>query len=261
MNCAIPHSIISNSVGMMYGNETPSYVINPYDHGCDYKCLYCGCNGRPAIVQDSIENVEKYMKMWVQEHKNETIYIGPHSECMGPSERKYHLTETIMRVLCDNDAKFSIITKSPDIAHYINLLDNSTVQMSIITKNASKAAEIEVGAPSPFQRLEAMHILVDAGINTITRIEPIIQGCFDFDLIDSIAESGIKEVWVGLIRPIYKNEAILDKVRELYSIPKPIGYNTSLFDQHEMASIYTLINDYCKEIGINCRVIDPNWRK
>lgn len=74
---------------------------------------------------------------------------------------------------------------------------NFAFQFSVVTGDDKLASEVEIGVPSPTNRLEALKALSDMGYWTILRLRPFIIGVTDIgldDLLNRSLEAGINGV-------------------------------------------------------------------
>ena len=74
---------------------------------------------------------------------------------------------------------------------------NFAFQVSMVTADPKMAAKVEVGVPSPAQRLKAIKALSDLGYWTILRLRPFIIGVTDEsldDLLNMALEAGISAI-------------------------------------------------------------------
>jgi len=96
------------------------------------------------------------------------------------------------------DCKIQIITKSTLVTRDIDVLKRvaSTVSMTVTTEHDTLAKLLEPIAPPPSERLKAVETLIQKGIPTSVRIDPIIPFLNDNpeDLIGTLSSLGVKHV-------------------------------------------------------------------
>lgn len=113
-------------------------------------------------------------------------------------EEKMGLTRDCLEILSKQDCKIQIITKSTIVLRDIDILKriSSMVSLTVTTDNDNVAKFIEPHAPAPSQRLKAVETLVEAGIPTCVRIDPIIPFVNDDleSLFKSLASFGVKHI-------------------------------------------------------------------
>jgi hypothetical protein len=146
---------------------------------------------------------------------------------------------------------------------------------TIITDNDEIASKIEVSAPSPTERFQAMKIYHDLGIPQIIRIRPFLQGltsdCYE-NLIKRAHECGAEAIsteWLCIQRMAG------EKVRERYEeMSRVLGYD--IFEYYKTLSnpsiSYMRLNpkikeryvkrmrELCHELGMRFAISDPHFK-
>ena len=112
-------------------------------------------------------------------------------------EQKYGMTLRLMKFFDAIDYPLSFSTKGTFFTQderYMRLFARHThnwhVKISIITLNERKARLVEVGVPSPQERLEAIRRLSRLGVHVTLRLRPFILGISD-DFEQLIAEAAL----------------------------------------------------------------------
>ncbi len=174
-------------------------TLNPYT-GCDHACVYCYVssyipkfyNCRPK--KDLIPK----LKREAVKLKGEIISIANSSDPYPNIEAKMGLTRKCLEILTRQDCKIQIITKSTLVTRDIDLLKKqpSMVSITITTEDDNIAKLIEPHAPPPKERLKTAKKLIDNGIPTSIRIDPIIPHVNDDpkNLIKTLASIGVKHI-------------------------------------------------------------------
>lgn len=93
--------------------------------------------------------------------------------------------------------KGTIMTEPEYLEIFKRKPQNYEFAFSIITSDPEMAKKIEVGVPSPQQRLEAMRIMSNIGCRTILRLRPYIIGCSSLtsvDLLEKAKDAGASGV-------------------------------------------------------------------
>ena len=174
-------------------------TFNPYT-GCDHNCLYCyassyipkfyACRSKKDLFQKLPKEASKL--------KGEMVSIANSSDPYPRLEAKLGLMRNCLKILSANDCKIQIVTKSNLVTRDIDLLRKvpSMVSLTITTEDDETAKLIEPGAPSSTERLKAAEVLVENGIPTSVRIDPIIPTINDKqeNLIKTLASIGVKHV-------------------------------------------------------------------
>jgi DNA repair photolyase len=177
----------------------PKLTFNPYT-GCDHACVYCYAssyipkffNCRPK--KDLITKLRKEASRL----KGEIISIANSSDPYPNLEAKTGLMRKCLEVLCQQNCKIQIITKSSLVTRDIDLLKKvpSMVSLTITTDDDSIAKLIESHAPPPSERLRTVKTLIENGIPTSVRIDPIIPFVNDDpkNLIKTLASMSVKHL-------------------------------------------------------------------
>jgi DNA repair photolyase len=177
----------------------PKLTFNPYT-GCDHACLYCYAssyipkffNCRPK--KDLIPR----LKREVAKLKGEIVSIANSSDPYPNLEAKTGLMRKCLEVLSQQNCKIQIITKSSLVVRDIDLLRKtpSMVSLTITTDDDNVAKLIEPHAPSSSERLKAVEILIEEGIPTSVRIDPIIPFINDNteNLVKTLASMNVKHI-------------------------------------------------------------------
>lgn len=190
---------------------------------CSFGCVYCfsqyqrGIGGaKEDYLSKKVKavNPEKIKKIFSLEDKNSQFYqyiktrrpiqYGGLSDQFDGFEKKYGVTYEILKYLREINYPICFSTKSAWVFHdpkYQELFkgaDNWNVKFSIITLDERDARRIEVGVPTPQERLDAMreYNKLSKGGTTL-RLRPFIVGVSDktyLDLIKEAADAGATAV-------------------------------------------------------------------
>lgn len=182
---------------------------------CSFGCVYCfsqyqrGIGGsKEAYLAKEVKavNPEKIKKLFSLENKNSQFYdfikdkrpiqYGGLSDQFDGYEKKYGVTYEILKYLRSINYPICFSTKSAWVFHdekYRELFkgaDNWNMKFSIITLDEADAKRIEVGVPSPKERLAAMreYNKLSKGGTTL-RLRPFIIGVSDKTYLDLIKEA------------------------------------------------------------------------
>lgn len=182
---------------------------------CSFGCVYCFSqyqrgvgDGKDEYFSKQVKciNVEKVKKIFSLEDKNNQFYnyvkdkrpiqYGGLSDQFDGFERKYGQTYELLKYLKEINYPICFSTKSTWVFHdpkYRELFkgaDNWNMKFSIITLDEEDARKIEVGVPSPRERLNAMkeYTKLNKGGATL-RLRPFIPGISDKTYLDLIREA------------------------------------------------------------------------
>lgn len=174
-------------------------TFNPYT-GCDHGCIYCYASSyipnfshcRPK------KNLNDRLRSEAARLRGEIISISNSSDPYPRLEVQTALMRSSLEILSKNNCKIQIITKSNLVVRDIDLLRKipSMVSLTITTDDDNIARIIEPYAPRPSERLKAVENLVQKGIPTAVRIDPIIPFLNDNleNLVKTLSSLGVKHI-------------------------------------------------------------------
>ncbi len=174
-------------------------TFNPYT-GCDHACLYCYassyisnfCDCRPK------KNLISRLRREAAKLGGELVSMSNSSDPYPRLDQKMELTRKCLEVLANSRCRVQIITKSDLVTRDIDVLQNvpCAVSVTVLTRDDRLSRRLEPGAPVSSRRLKAIETLVDAGIPTTVRIDPVIPFLNDdlADLMNKIADLGALHV-------------------------------------------------------------------
>jgi hypothetical protein len=122
------------------------------------------------------------------------------SDPFPPMERRVGVTRRVLETLADNDYPTVISTKSVEVASddCLDVLSRGTfmVQLSVSSLDDSLMYAIDLGAPSPSERIAAVRRLSEAGIPVTCRIQPILPSKESdaVEVVAAVADAGAKHV-------------------------------------------------------------------
>lgn len=186
----------------------PKLTLNPYT-GCDHGCVYCYASGyipdfsRCRPKQDLDERLSREAKRLT----GEIISISNSSDPYPNLEAETALTRRCLEILSRSDCKIQIITKSNLVVRDVDLLKKrkSIVALTITTDDDDTAGTIEPRAPPPSERIKTVGKLIENGLPTAVRIDPIIPFVNDNPerLVKKLASLGVRHITVSTykVRP------------------------------------------------------------
>jgi DNA repair photolyase len=210
-------SALNRVKGMMFG-----WSLNPY-MGCAHQCTFCYVRafekradrpsddryGASIRVKTNVAEVlrrELARRSW----KGETVAIGAATDPYQPAEGRYRLTRACLEVLAEAANPFAIITRSPLIVRDIDVLAEAarrasvSVTFSVPTLDDRIWRLTEPNTPPPRQRLRALRMLRDAGIDAGVGMAPILPGLSDRpeqleEVVKAAREAGATSIWANLL--------------------------------------------------------------
>jgi DNA repair photolyase len=206
-------SVINAVPGMPF-----KWSINPY-RGCYHGCRFCYARRTHTFLENdgngewastiyvkvnaaAVVRAEVARRNWMHEH----VAIGTATDPYQPLEARYRITRGILEALRDYDTPAGIITRSLLVLRDIDVLQSLArgpgvgVSVSVATLDESLAREIEPTVAPPRQRLRAVRMLADAGIDVSVALAPIIPRITDAaESIEAVVraarEAGARRVW------------------------------------------------------------------
>ncbi|HET7342652.1 MAG TPA: radical SAM protein, partial [Methylomirabilota bacterium] len=140
----------------------------------------------------------------------ESVAIGAATDPYQPAEGRYRLTRACLHVLAAARNPFSIVTRGPMIVRDIDVLRSAArraeveVHFSIPTLDPDVWSRTEPGTAPPRQRLRALRMLIDAGIDAAVGMAPILPGLSDdpaklAEVVRAAREAGATGVWCNVL--------------------------------------------------------------
>jgi len=198
------------------------WSLNPYT-GCVHRCTFCYVRafelradrpaddryGRSIRVKVNIADVlarELARPAWARE----SVAIGAATDPYQPAEGRYRLTRGCLSVLAAARNPFSIVTRGPMIVRDMDVLQHAArraevgVSFSIPTLDHDVWRRTEPATAPPRQRLRALRLLVDAGIDAGVGMAPILPGISDrpdqlAEVVRAAREAGATGVWCNVL--------------------------------------------------------------
>jgi DNA repair photolyase len=170
------------------------FVINPYS-GCEFGCLYCYARSNRVALRknkpwgsyvDIRINALVLLEKELAEKKAGTVLLGSTTECFQPIDNKYKLTGKILDILNQHEVKYVILTRSPDILKYIDLLKSGFCKEIYFTTNCFNDDAMKLFEPrSPdfHERDAAINKLLENGIPVIPYFSPVLPGVSDIQTV------------------------------------------------------------------------------
>jgi DNA repair photolyase len=167
------------------------YVINPF-MGCEYACLYCYVRYNRVISKkekpwgtyvDIRINAPKLLEKEILLKKPKSVLLGSTTECFQDMEKKYKITKKILEILNRYGVYYTILTRSPYIKEYIDLLKKGFCRKIYFTiNNMGPRLKLRLEAKSPpyEERENAINKLLDNGVHVVPYFSPLLPWVSDF---------------------------------------------------------------------------------
>lgn len=198
------------------------WSLNPY-MGCEHRCTFCYVRaferraerpwdaryGQSIRVKVNVAEVlarELARPSWTRE----LVAVGAATDPYQPAEGRYRLTRRCLEAFAAARSPFSLITRGPMIVRDIDALQAASlraavsVTFSIPTLDPEIWRKTELGTAPPRQRLRAVRMLVDAGIDAGVGLAPILPGISDrpellAEVVRAARDAGATGVWCNLL--------------------------------------------------------------
>jgi len=198
------------------------WSLNPY-MGCVHRCTFCyvraferradrpsddryGASIRVKINVPQVLAAELARPGW----KRELVAVGAATDPYQPAEGTYRLTRGCIQAFAAARNPFSIITRGPMIVRDIDVLQHAApraevdVTFSVPTLDLDIWRRTEPGTAPPRQRLRALRMLVDAGLDVGVGMAPILPGLSDdparlADVVRAARDAGATGVWCNIL--------------------------------------------------------------
>ncbi|RLC61063.1 MAG: hypothetical protein DRI01_09110 [Chloroflexi bacterium] len=222
--------------------------------GCSHNCIYCYTKGYSQYPGDGkvilfANTAEKLSKELARKRKKpQAVYFCPSCDPFQPIPQILDQTYKTMETLLKAGIGVQFVTKAIVPANFIKLFSKycnlvcAQVGLTCVDDNIRKIFEPRTANVS--EKRSTLQKLVEIGVTTGARADPLVYGVMDSDkslsaLFSAISEVGVKEIAIGylFLRPAIrkslerniKNEQLLCELLKPYSegISLPIGMKNS----------------------------------
>lgn len=258
-------------------------TFNPYT-GCDHGCLYCYASSYIPRFYDCRpkKNLISRLKREAGRLKGELVSISNSSDPYPRLEQETGLTRRCLEILAECCCRLQIVTKSDLVVRDVDILKQvpCVVSVTVLTIDDELSRKLEPGAPVSSRRLKAIGMLVNEGIPTTVRIDPVIPFLNDdfAGLVEAVANLGVLHItsssykvkpdnWRRFsqrfpeasekLRPLYFEKG--EKVGRSTYLPRNLRFGL-MKKVKELAEEYNLKFGCCREgFGLNSAVCDGSW--
>jgi DNA repair photolyase len=172
------------------------WSLNPW-LGCAHKCVYCFARAYHARYREknvgtdfdsNVEvrvNIADLLRKELRRHREGSLAIGTATDPYQPIEGKYRLTRRCLEALVDYPMPTSIVTKGPLVVRDIDVLrkldekTDVTVYFSIPCVDEEVVRRTDPGTAPARQRLRALRMLREAGLDAAVLCMPVLPGISD----------------------------------------------------------------------------------
>lgn len=235
------------------------FVINPYA-GCPHACKYCYASFMKKFTgheEDWGEFTDVKLcdeKIDLKKISGKNIFMSSVTDCYNPLEKKYRITESVLRQLRQSDCNLTICTKSNLIlrdAEILKGIRNLTVAVSVNTLDENFKNDMDC-ASGISQRLSTLETLHSYGIRTVLFMSPIFPYITEWKEIMMTAKGYTDEFWLENLnlRGDFK-DSILNYIKRKY--PELYGKYTAIYlngDNSYWTELSEKAEKFCLENGI-----------
>jgi DNA repair photolyase len=201
--------------------------------GCAHKCVYCFARAYHARYHEknvgadfdsNVEvrvNVADILRNELSRHRDGSLAIGTATDPYQPIEGKYQLTRRCLEALVDHPLPTSIVTKGPLVVRDIDVLKklddktDLTVYFSVPCVDEDIVRKTDPGTAPPRQRLRALRMLREAGIDAAVLCMPVLPGISDSEASLDAAARAASEAGATAFR--HRPLKIDVEIREYYN--------------------------------------------
>src|SRR5204862_3548720 len=174
------------------------WSLNPF-LGCAHACSYCFARAYHARYREksvgtdfdrNVEvrvNIADVLRKELRRRREGSLAIGTATDPYQPIEGKYQLTRRCLEALVDYPMPTGIVTKGPLVVRDIDVLKkldektDLTVYFSVPCVDEEIVKRTDPGTAPPRQRLRALRMLRDAGLDAAVLCMPVLPGISDSD--------------------------------------------------------------------------------
>ncbi len=208
------------------------YVINPF-MGCEYSCLYCYVRSNKVISKrmgkwgeyvDIRINAPELLEKEIISKKPKCVLLGSTTDCFQPVENKYKITGRILEILNKHRVYYNILTRSPNIAEYTDLLKQGFCKKIYFTINnitPELKNKLEPKSPGFELRFKTINKLLDENISVTPYFSPILPWLSDFKDIFTLFPKSDSVEFEGLNMNLVNITDIISGITSLHSDLKP----------------------------------------
>ncbi len=239
--------------------------------GCAHNCIYCYAKNLleprgywrkvrkadPKYIEDLLEryidhkldgDIGRAIK------KRVPFRLGGLTDCFQKKEKEEKITREVIEILNRYEYPYLIVTKSPLIAEYTDIIENklAVIQITITTLRENVAKILEPNAPKPSDRLKTLQHLSEIGYFITARFSPVIPYINLEEaekLMEAYSNAGANHVLVEFFRGTEKMLNNLEKITKInlktIFIKKGYYYRYSLKDKiYHYKKLKTIANDF-----------------
>lgn len=182
--------------------------------GCAHGCVYCYTrgystypgDGRVVLYTNTLEKLKGELAR--KRVRPKAVYFSPSSDVFQPVPEVLAMAYEVMAFLLSNGVGVAFLTKGEIPARHMALLAAHAslvrAQVGLTTLDEGVIRTLEPYAAPPEARLAQIKALIDAGIATEVRLDPVVPGMTDSDeslaaLLAAVGGAGVENVAVSAL--------------------------------------------------------------
>ncbi|MFH1878276.1 MAG: radical SAM protein [Candidatus Omnitrophota bacterium] len=217
------------------------YVINPY-RGCAYSCLYCYARFNKVALKDPRAwgtyvdariNAPQLLERELAVKKPTKVLLGSTTECFQPCEADHEITKKVLEILINRKVFFSILSRSPGILRYMDLLKSGYCDAVYFTVNSYPPrlkSLLEPYSPSFEARAEAVNTLIKEKVRVIPYFSPVLPYISGLENVFSIFPGSDRVEFEALNFSLGNIGEVMERVERVYPELMPV-YRRMLSDE------------------------------
>lgn len=239
------------------------YVINPY-RGCSFGCYYCYCQYNKNI--ESLKNQEigaKINSSSVLEKQlaylhPQKVLIGSSTEVFQEAEKKFKITENILKILNKHNISYTILTRSSFVVNYLPIIKENKNNQVFFTFNFVDDRLIKLferNTPGVEEKIKTIEEILKQGISLRIHIAPFIPFVSEPEkILTFLKKLPIKNINIEIYNPKLGNfETVLKLVEN------NLGEKISTALKKVYSCHQNYIN-YCQNLKREIKPLEKNFK-
>lgn len=218
--------------------------------GCAHGCFYCytrGYSRYPGQAKVEVfENILDKLKAELPRKKTRprAVYFSPSSDIFQPVPEVLELAYGIFEYLLKMGVGVAFLTKGEIPAKHMKLIEahaeNVRAGVGLIAMEERILKTFEPHAASAEKRLAQIKKLIKAGVRTQVRLDPIIPGLTDREimlrrLLEAIGKAGVKNIAASVL---FLRPAIVASLKEHWEDKEALNNLLSSFSKAKRFAIH-----------------------
>jgi DNA repair photolyase len=217
--------------------------------GCLHDCAYCYIRGysnypgesTAVLYEDTPDRLERELTR--RRSLPRSVYFSPSSDLFQPAPEVLECAERVLRILFDREVGVAFLTKGHIPEHLMSLLVEHArlvqAQVGLISVDERVTALFEPHAATASERLQQIREMIEGGIKTEVRIDPILPGVTDGldaleDLFAAIETTGVRHAAAGVL---FLRPRITGSLRRNVTDPAVLRRLLDLYEQRDGVSL------------------------